>query len=305
MVGRIFDIKKFAVHDGPGIRSTVFLKGCPLRCIWCQNPEGLETAKHLWYFENRCIKCEKCLHSCKMNALSKNEDGKPFIKIDTETCINDGACVEVCPTNALTFDSREVSVEDVVSVLLEDAVFYKKSGGGITLSGGDPIFQHEFSIEILRACKDESLHTAIETSMYTTPKIFEKFFALVDYFIVDLKIFDSESHKKYIGQDNDIILNNFKALTKTDKEVLVRIPIIPGITDSEDNIKNIAKFVKANSDAIPIELINYNPFADNKYRLMNKDYELDGTTPLTEEDINKLYDLIEQEGVTALRATHT
>ncbi len=300
MKGRIFDIKKFAVHDGPGIRSTVFLKGCPLRCVWCQNPEGLELSKHLWYFENRCIKCHKCLNTCPQNALSLGTDLEAHIVINQDICELSGACIDMCPTNALTFDSREVTVEEVVTTLMEDLPFYNQSGGGITLSGGDPIYQADFSLAILKACKEKGLHTTVETSMYTTQAIFREFFDLVDYFIVDIKLFDPTAHKKFIGQDNQMILDNFKTLTKADKPILVRIPIIPGITDSDLNIRQIARYVHTHGPNVSIELINYNPFADNKYRLMHQTYDLSGTQPLDDKAMQHLYALVEEAGVSTL-----
>lgn len=303
MTGLLFDIKKFAVHDGPGIRSTVFLKGCPLRCVWCQNPEGLELNRHLWYFENRCIRCGKCLESCLDGVVTKGGPGEPFIKINSTLSLTDKHCIDVCPTNALTFDSREATVDDIVATLLEDRLFYEKSGGGITLSGGDPIFQHPFSLAILKACKAEGLHTAMETSMFTSKAVFERFFNLVDYFIVDIKIFDKEAHKKYIGQDNGPILENFRYLAQNKKDVLVRIPLIPGITDSDDNIRAIAGFVARHSEGVPIELINYNPLADSKYRLMDMAYDLKGAKPLSEDAVDHLNAIIEGEGVVALRTT--
>ncbi len=199
MKGLVFDIKKFAIHDGPGIRSTLFLKGCPLKCVWCHNPEGLENRKHLWYFENKCIKCGSCISVCPNNALSKGENGEPFIRIDNTHCDNSSFCVEACPTRALTFDSYELEVDEAVEKLLQDRVFYQQSGGGITISGGDPLFQGEFSRAVLQRCRDNGVHTAIETCMYAKEELFRSFFDLVDLFIVDLKIFNEADHIKYTG----------------------------------------------------------------------------------------------------------
>jgi pyruvate formate lyase activating enzyme len=303
MNGNIINIERFAVHDGPGIRSTVFLKGCPLRCVWCQNPEGIENKISLWYFEKKCIRCNQCVAACKNNALTA-QDVSPHILIDRAKCTNAGRCVEACPTTALCFDGSTVSHEEVMEVLLEDKQFYEQSGGGVTLSGGDPLFQHEFSLEILKTCKSQGIHTAIETCMYGRPEIIERFFKYVDMFIVDLKIFDSLEHKKYTGVENEIIKANFELIASKKDEVLVRIPLIPGITATKENIKQIARFVHNTNSGIPIELMNYNSLAENKYRLMGNEYKIiKGLKPLSEMELEELYKAIEEEGVAAIRQT--
>ena len=304
MKGRIFDIKKFAVHDGPGIRSTLFLKGCPLNCIWCHNPEGIRNRKSLWFFENKCIGCRSCIEVCPCDALSENPDGKPFIIIDYDTCDNCGSCTEECPTKAISFDSWEVDVDEAVEELLQDRVFYRKSGGGITLSGGDPLFQHEFSREVLKKCREAGVHTAIETSMYAKQEIFESFFDLVDLFIVDLKILDNDMHKKYTGTENGIIHSNFKRLVEENKNILVRIPLIPGITATDDNIRSIGEFVYSLSPGTEMELINFNPLAENKYRLMGEEHDyLKEMQPYSEEELDHFYSLLTEIGIGVRRET--
>jgi len=302
MMGNIIDIKKFTIHDGPGIRSTVFLKGCHLRCVWCHNPEGLENKVSLWYFESKCIKCHKCISVCSNKALSIAE--KPHIKINKEKCKNAGSCVEVCPTTALCFDGKELSAKAVVEILMDDKAFYQKSGGGITISGGDPLYQFNFSLEILKACKSENIHTAIETSMYAKRDILQKFIDCVDLFLVDIKLFDSDKHEKYTGVGNELIKSNFEYLVSQKANILLRIPLIPGITATKGNIKNISRFVYNTSKNVPIELMNYNPLAENKYRLMGKNYEvLKGMKPLSENELEQLYQIVKNEGIEIVRET--
>lgn len=302
MLGNIIDIKKFTVHDGPGIRSTVFLKGCPLRCLWCHNPEGIDNKISLWYFEKKCIRCHKCIPSCGNNALSIGEGTVPHIHIDTNLCRNMGKCVEVCPTNALCFDGQEISSDEIIRILLEDKEFYEQSGGGITISGGDPTFQYAFSLEILKGCKKENIHTAIETCMHTKKDILEQFLPYTDLFIVDIKLFDSVEHQKYTGVINEQILSNFKFLTGKGVPLLVRIPLIPGITATDENIRNISRYVARINKGIPLELMNYNPLGENKYRLMNKGYDaIKCLKPLSENELDSLYQIIENEGITAIR----
>jgi pyruvate formate lyase activating enzyme len=304
MIGKIIDIRRFSIHDGPGIRTTVFLKGCPLRCEWCHNPEGLENKLNLWYFENKCIRCNSCISACQNKALTIQEAPLPYIIIDQGKCSNAGSCVAVCPTTALSFDGKELSSDDVVKVLINDRLFYNQSGGGITISGGDPLYQFEFSLEILKACKGELIHTAIETCLYAKREILEKFIPCVDYFIIDLKLFDSDVHERYTGVRNELIKSNFEHLASQKVKILVRIPLIPGITDTKENIKNISSFVNNVNKEIPIELMNYNPLAENKYRLMHKNYDVfKGMKPLSENELDQLYQIVKNEGVEIVRET--
>ena len=304
MNGNVFDIKKFAVHDGPGIRTTLFLKGCPLKCIWCHNPEGIDTSRSLWYFEKKCIKCDACLTACTYNALSSIPEDVAYIKINQMNCIRCGSCVEVCPTSAIRFDSYEADVETVVETLLQDKSFYAKSGGGITISGGDPLFQADFSKAVLYECKEANIHTAIETSMCARRELLESFIGLVDLFIVDIKLFDPNEHKKYTGADNKLILSNFEMLSHNKQKILVRIPLIPQITTTSKNIESIGRFVFETSPETAIELINFNPLAENKYRLLGQDYRfLAGMKPFSNEKLDYFYSLLTNTGVKTVRET--
>ncbi|VGO19576.1 glycyl-radical enzyme activating protein [Pontiella sulfatireligans] len=286
MNGIIFDIKRFAVHDGPGIRTTLFLKGCPLRCAWCQNPEGLCLEKQLWWFKSKCIFCRKCLPVCP-ESVRAAVDGE--IRIDRRSCIKCGTCVETCPTGAMEFDGREISVEEAVAELQKDQVFYDVSGGGITLSGGDPLFQHEFAEAVLRGSKEAGLHTAVETSLAAEWGVIEKMRPHVDLWICDLKEIDSKKHQEFTGQPNERIFENFKQLAAAGAKILVRIPVIPGFTDRDDNVQGIAEFVRSVRSDIEIELMNYNPLAPNKYRLMQKSCPLDESVqPLSVQRMEEL-----------------
>ncbi len=303
MKGNIIDIRRFTIHDGHGIRSTVFFKGCPLRCEWCQNPEGIGKEIELWYFESKCIQCHSCLNVCQNNALS-SQTGHPHIVIDKEKCTNMGQCVEVCPTGALCFDGKTITHEEVVEELLKDLPFYQQSGGGITLSGGEPLYQPELALEILKLCKEHNLHTAVETCLYYKKKTLQLVLDYVDLFYVDIKLYDDSEHKKYTGAGNEIIKDNFKFLASTDKEIIVRIPMIPGITANKENIGRIAEFVWDTNKNIPIELMNYNPLAQNKYVLMGKDNPaIKDMKPLEESELDEFYDLLQVVGIKVIRET--
>jgi pyruvate formate lyase activating enzyme len=302
MDGNIIDIKRFTLHDGPGIRSTVFLKGCGLRCAWCHNPEGIENSIDLWYLPRQCIRCRSCLGSCPEGALSADEDRDTFIVIDRERCTKCGRCVEACPTNALAFDGQRLSSDAVADILLRDREFYRQSGGGITISGGDPLVQHGFAREILERCRAAGLHTAIETCLQGSWDILESFLPLTDLFIVDLKLADPQQHRKHTGQGNDLIRENYRRLADLGRDMLTRIPLIPGATARRDNIEAIARFVRESNPGGRVELINFNPLAENKYLLMNRDRNFfRHMVPLGADELAELHAILEAEGLAAIR----
>ncbi|MDA3939521.1 MAG: glycyl-radical enzyme activating protein [Spirochaetia bacterium] len=272
MTGTVFDIKRFAIHDGPGIRTSVFLKGCPLRCEWCQNPEGIPLDPILWYFSSKCIKCGECVKNCPVDALTKGGQDPNYIEIDHDKCTLCGRCTDVCPTAALSITGEEKSTEWVASELLKDKVFYEKSGGGITLTGGDPLYQHEFSLSILKAIKEYDIHTAVETAMFGMEENLLKFVPFTDLFLVDFKILDNDKHKVYTGVENKLIKSNFERLSKKTENILVRVPLIPGYTATEENIINIRDYVYSIRADIRIELLNFNPLARDKYKILHKQY---------------------------------
>lgn len=317
--GMVFDIKRFSMHDGPGIRSTLFTKGCPLRCPWCQNPEGLEKRLRLWYFENKCIRCESCVKNCPNGAITVNDNAEgPFILIDHAKCKNISdmdtqdtsigdslqceTCVEACPAKALSLDGRIMTVRQAVEELMKDKDFYDTSGGGVTISGGEPLMQHEFNYEVLRTLKEKGIHTTIETSLYADNKVLEKFIDVVDLFITDIKIFDEKTHKKTIGVSNKRIKENFEFLAAKGVKLLVRIPLIPGYTVENNNLARIAEYVNSVREDICIELINYNPLPISKYRIMNKEYEFDkDVQPFSEKQMDEFRKIIRDKGIKVIK----
>jgi len=302
MDGTIIDIRRFTLHDGPGLRSTLFLKGCGLRCAWCQNPEGLEAALGLWYLAKQCIRCGVCEASCPVDAISLHTDRDPFVRIDRELCTRCGACVAACPTTALSFDGSRVSAEEAAATLLRDVEFYRQSGGGITISGGDPLVQHEFAREVLGICRKAGVHTAIETGLSGSWEILEAFLPLTDLFIVDLKIAHSALHVQYTGRANELVLDNYARLARAGVELLTRVPLIPGITATEANLRAMARVIRDNHPGGRVELVNFNPLAVNKYSLMNRSTELfNGMAPLPEGEIEAFRALFEAEGLEVVR----
>jgi pyruvate formate lyase activating enzyme len=302
MEGAIIDIRRFTLHDGPGIRSTLFLKGCSLRCAWCQNPEGMDAALGLWYLAKQCIRCGRCEASCPVGAISPHLDEDPFVRVDRGLCTRCGACVTACPTTALSFDGSKISAEEAAATLLRDVEFYRQSDGGITISGGDPLVQHEFALEVLGLCKREGVHTAIETCLFGNWEVLERFIPLTDLFIIDLKIANSSLHAEYTGRPNDLILDNYARLARAGAELLTRIPLIPGITATEANVRTMARFIRDKYPGGRVELINFNPLAINKYSLMNRSTEFfNGMIPLPDGEVEALRALIEAEGLAVVR----
>ena len=251
MTGTIFDIKEMAVHDGPGIRTTVFFKGCPLRCIWCHNPEGFTTEPQLMYKDVRCIKCGKCKSECN------HPECKPF-----------GRCIHACPENCLEISGRKVDAKALVEELKKSADVLGDNFGGFTFSGGEPLAQPEFLLELIAELKGYNL--CAETSGFCDSKTFETVIEKLDFIIMDIKLADSKAHKKYTGVKNDKILWNFETLKKSDKPYIIRTPLIPNITDIEENLQEIEKIIGDSS----WEKLPYNAAAGAKYKMLGMKFNL-------------------------------
>jgi pyruvate formate lyase activating enzyme len=264
--GTIFKIKRFSLHDGPGIRTSVFLKGCPLNCLWCHSPEGISEEITIWYNRNICITCGQCVQSCPEKALEMVNSPEPFIKIDRMLCKVSGDCVRCCPSNAIQYTGYKSTVSAIISEVERDVVFYTASGGGVTLTGGEPLFQPGFSKEILKECKKRLIHTAIETSLFCDKDVIDLILPFVDLFIVDMKLFEPERHKLYTGKTNENIKENFSYIARMDKNILVRIPMVDNITNDDKNLNAINDFVRKTRADIGIEKINFNPLAENNYK---------------------------------------
>ena len=247
--GTVFDIKEMAVHDGPGIRTTVFLKGCPLKCIWCHNPEGLTSEPQLMYKDARCIKCDACKTDCS------HSECKPF-----------GRCIHMCPCNCLSVTGKTYTVAEIIEKLTEYKETMGDTFGGVTFSGGEPLMQHEFLKECIRILKADGVSVAVETSGFASRQVFESIISELDYVIMDLKLYASDEHKKYTGVDNSQKLENALILKSSKIPHVFRTPLIPGITDTAHNLENIEKFACGSE----WEKLKYNDMADLKYKMLGK-----------------------------------
>lgn len=291
MTGTIFDLKRFAVHDGGGLRSTLFLKGCPLRCPWCQNPEGIAPEPALWHAPASCLHCGSCVPVCPAGALRLDAR----VHVNRAACTRCGACVDACPAAAMELQGRTVTEEEATAMLLRDRVFFGQSGG-VTLSGGEVLMQAPFAAAVLRRCKQAGIHTAIETCLLAAPEAVEALLPVTDQFIVDIKYLDTNTHRRVLGADNRRILENFQWLVAQKAKLLVRTPLIPGYTATEDNIRAIARYLHTTAPDVPYELLNFNPLCRSKYAALEQDYPVSGGA-LTPAELAQFYDILAQEGI--------
>lgn len=273
MTGTIFDIKRFAVHDGPGIRTTVFFKGCPLRCLWCHNPESMKIQRQIVFFENKCIGCGECFKRCPNKAIEVTPQGRKYYRDKCTLC---GTCVEYCYAEATVMQGKIASVEEVIEEVKKDIPFYENSGGGVTLSGGEPTMQPEFCIAILQESKKAGMHTALDTSGYVKFDIFKEILKYVDLLLYDLKVMDPQKHKEYTGVTNEIILSNLKEVDKMNVPIEIRIPIIPGYNDLEDNLYATCEFINSLHNVQRIKMLPYHRLGEGKYTRLDMEYKLKG-----------------------------
>jgi len=260
--GSIFDIQRFSIHDGPGIRTTVFLKGCTLRCLWCHNPEGIRPEPQLSFLPERCIGCGYCARVCPNDA--HRMDPERGHVLDRGRCTVCGACAEECYAGALELVGREATPRDVLDVVLRDRTFYETSGGGLTLSGGEPLMQVDFAEALLRAAKEAGLHCAVETCGHVGFDRFERLLPFVDLFLYDVKETDPARHADFTGASNDAILANLRALHERGASVLVRLPIVPGLNDRPDHFRAIAGLARELPGLLGFEVMPYHRLGTGK-----------------------------------------
>jgi len=299
-IGRVFNIQRYSIHDGAGIRTLVFLKGCPLRCLWCSNPESQKGGPELGYLELNCVCAEACgagcVSACPLDAIALNEQGKP--SINRTICDDCGKCAEACGYDALKLVGREMSVAEVLAEIEKDRPFYRRSGGGVTIGGGEPLAQYAFTLELLEAAQEEYLHTAIETCGHAEWKQLEKILRHVDLLHFDFKHIDPTKHKELTGRSNERIVSNLEKVlsVKEPEEVVIRIPVIPGCNASIENISASARFV-AELGFTQIELMPYHRFGVSKYRQYGLAYPLDEVEPIPEVDLESFREVARSFGL--------
>jgi pyruvate formate lyase activating enzyme len=267
--GKIFDIKKYAIHDGPGIRTTIFFKGCPLSCWWCHNPEGIAYTTQRLYRRDRCIGCRECVAACAENAIEICAKG---INWNAAECVYCGTCEDLCPAEAVDIIGKTMSVDEVVAEITKDTVFYDESRGGITISGGEPLMQPSFLIALLDACKKLELHRTVDTSGFAESHTLLEAATRTDLFLYDLKHMDSEKHTRFTGVSNEIILNNLEVLSRQETEIVIRLPIIPGFNSDQENIDKTGAFIASLPGVSRINILPYHCAATAKYKNLGLDF---------------------------------
>ncbi len=277
VAGAVFNIQRFAVHDGPGVRTTVFLKGCPLSCWWCHNPESRATDAEVEIVADRCIQCGSCLEACSHDAVVRLADGT--YSVNPLHCTRCGACTDACPADGRRLVGETQSVDRVIEEVIKDVVFYEESGGGVTFSGGEPLMQRDFLLALLRECRARGLHTCVDTSGMAAEETILSVAELTDLFLYDLKLLDDDRHRIFTGVTNGPVLANLAALAAAGAGVWVRVPLIPGINDDIGNLDALAAFLGGFEHDWPVFLLPYHVIAQDKYSRLGREYTLTGLEP--------------------------
>ena len=296
--GLIFDIKRYAINDGPGIRLTVFFKGCPLACTWCHNPESISPKVQKMYSEQRCIGARACIDACPNNALTLTSQG---IVTDTRVCQLCGKCAQACPTHAIEMSGNAVDINAIMEVIENESLFFDQSDGGVTFSGGEPLLHHEALKILLQRCAGLYIHRAVDTALYARPDIVKEIAEYTDLFLVDLKLMDSDKHRTYTGVPNELILKNIEILATMDADFVIRLPLIEGINADVENIEASALFLAS----LPwkrkhINLLPYHDIARGKHKKLGSDYESQGMSEPSQGRLDQVIALFKHHG---LRAT--
>lgn len=315
--GTVFNIQRFTIHDGPGIRTEVFLKGCPLHCKWCSNPESIRLHREVGVYPNKCLGrkvCGSCLEVCSLGGaplLFNSSTGK-IGAIDRSICIECMKCTEECFLHALKSWGDVMTVEEVMKEVVADKNFYANSGGGITISGGEVTVQKEFSLALLKACRRENIHTCVESCLQCDGKVLEEFFPLSDLIITDIKHMDPEIHRKWTGVGNEKILDNIKRIVQANIPLIIRVPVIPQVNDSEENLRATATFIRDELDnqVTQVQLLTYLKMGTEKYDSLGQDYPMGPEyTPAPREErepwIAHLAEVMREYGVKAVAGAST
>ena len=294
--GLIHKIERFSLHDGPGIRTLIVTKGCPLRCLWCSSPHTQSPTPEILYIKSNCTGCGRCVEVCPKKALSIGAEPSAIIT-DRTLCVGCGKCIEVCPNRARELSGRHCTAEELFREVERDAAFYRRSEGGVTVGGGEPTMQSEFVEDFLSRCRSHYIHTAMETCAMTSWEKLAPLLNLLDFIYIDLKHMDEHRHAEWTGASNRIILENIRGAAR-ETNVILRIPVIPGFNDSETNISESAQFAKElGSNIVRLELLPYHQFGVHKYEELERPYALASVKPLPEAHMVKLQDIARSFGI--------
>jgi pyruvate formate lyase activating enzyme len=292
--GIVFDIERFAIHDGPGIRTTVFLKGCPLRCQWCHNPEGQSPERELVIHGNRCIGCRACVEVCPGGAISFCG---ALPATDRRVCTACGTCVEACYAGARELAGQEMTVGEVLAEVARDIPFYDQSGGGVTFSGGEPLYQFEFLRSLLMACGDAGISAAVDTCGLCTWEQLEAIAEYAELFLYDLKVIEDDTHRELTGGSNELILRNLRWLSQAGHTIILRVPVIPGVNDDAESVRQIGAFAAELPAVQRVDLLPYHATAEEKYKRLGKTYRLLGVAVPSAQQMAELAEIVRGFGL--------
>lgn len=294
LTGRIFNIQRFSTEDGPGIRTTVFLKGCPLTCLWCANPESQQTRRQLAHNDALCDQCGRCLTACSKQAIELTATG---IRVNRDLCDNCGDCVKVCGPRALRMIGDDKTVDEVVEEVLRDRLYYRSSQGGVTCSGGEPLMQAPFVAALFERCQDEGLHTTLDTTGHGSARALTAVLEHTDLVLFDLKVMDDALHRQTTGITNRQVLRNARLVSDSPAQMIVRVPLIPGVSDTDENVTAIARFVRELRPGIVVNVLPYHRFGMNKYAMLDRAYPMNDVQPPTHARVAQIVESFEAHGL--------
>ena len=292
--GIVFNIQRYSIDDGPGVRTTVFMKGCPLTCLWCSNPESQCGLPEVTYRYTSCKRCGTCVKVCPEQAVTLSDDG---VHIDRVKCTVCGECVKNCLPEALQISGKRMTLDEVWKVVKKDADYYEASGGGVTASGGEILAQADFVAALFKRCREAGYHTCADTSGFGDPAALLKILEYADLVYFDLKHMDLEAHKQYMGQSNELILNNLELVVKTGVPLVIRAPLIPGYNNSDENLRAMAAKVAEIAKDSVVNLLPYHRYGANKYRMIDMTYQLEDVPELTSDELLHAKEIIESYGL--------
>ncbi|MEW6143170.1 MAG: glycyl-radical enzyme activating protein [Chloroflexota bacterium] len=292
--GWVFDIQRYSIHDGPGIRTTVFFKGCPLRCLWCDNPESQKPVPEILFFESLCQRCYRCVQVCLTGATSVGKDGA--IQIDRSKCTGCGKCAEQCLNEARVLSGKQMTAAEVVEVVKKDTLFYANSRGGVTASGGEPFYQPEFLKEIFRLCRELGIHTAVETSGHAKWRVIEGALPYIDLFLYDVKHLDTAKHYELTGVDNSLVLENLRKVVAAGKRVILRVPLIPGCNDQPEELEALAGLAKE-LGIKRLDVMAYHRLGEKKYERLGRSYQLENVAQYREDEVGVMLGVLKNQGL--------
>lgn len=294
----VFNIQTYCIHDGPGIRDTVFVKGCPLRCLWCANPESNAAYPELMTYSSKCTGCGQCVPLCPKGAISIGPHGEKYVALtDRDKCVNCGACVAVCPASAREIAGKDMTVREVLDKIIGDKLFFDGSGGGMTISGGEALAHPVFSENLFAAAHAEGIHTAIESTAFATREVVDRVFRHVDIALLDVKHMDSKTHEKLVGVPNEYILENIRHIHKElGVPVILRMPTIPGLNDSMENLHAVGRFAASLGEGVSVNLLPYHRLGEGKSESLGRPREL-GLEPPSDRDMEMLKEIVAEHGV--------